>query len=76
MWCWTCVVFVLVDKDVVLDEAEQVGLQGGVWAVDERLQGLTARRHDLVAEHHQYITQDGESLLGETAQHLRLEDHQ
>ena len=47
---------------MVLDEAEHLGLQGGVWAVDERLQGLAAGRHDLVAEHHQHVAQDGEGL--------------
>lgn len=62
--CLTCavVVIVLVDEDVVQDEVEQLGLQGGVWRVDQSLQLLPARRHDLVAEDHQGVTQDGEGL--------------
>lgn len=55
-------VVVLVDEDVVQDEAEQLGLQRGVGRVDQRLQHVAAPGDDLVAEDHQHVAEDGEGL--------------
>ena len=55
---------------MVQDEAEQLRLEGGVGRVDQALQLLAARRHDLVAEDHQGVTQDGEGLGNKQAERL------
>ena len=60
----TCavVVIILVNEDMVQDEAEQLRLQGGLWCVDQGLQNLSTPGDNLVTEYQQQVTQDGKGL--------------
>lgn len=56
------VLVILINKDVIEDEAEQLILQCAVRIKHQRLQGLSAPCGQLVTEDHQQVTQQHERL--------------